>query len=109
MKAIQTKQYRSEGQLEMVEVPKPSAAAGQVVGRIAATSFNPIDPNRTSGNMRQVFPLQFPFTPGGDFSGALLIVGKQSSRLADCTVSPGIALPCATKAFGKHTKTQERP
>ncbi len=55
MKAIQTKQYGGEEQLEMVEAPKPRAAAGQVVVRIAATSFNPIEPNRASGKMRHVF------------------------------------------------------
>jgi NADPH:quinone reductase len=76
MKAIQIKQYGGEEQLEMVEVPKPRAGAGQVVVRIVATSFNPIEPNRTSGNMREIFPLQFPFTPGGDFSGVVDSVGK---------------------------------
>jgi NADPH:quinone reductase-like Zn-dependent oxidoreductase len=76
MKAIQIKQYGGEEQLEMVEVAKPRAAAGQVVVRIAATSFNPLDPNRASGNMRQIFPLKFPFTPGGDFSGVVDSVGE---------------------------------
>jgi NADPH:quinone reductase-like Zn-dependent oxidoreductase len=76
MKAIQIKQYGGEEQLEMVNVPKPQAGPGQVVVRIAATSFNPIEPRRTSGNMRQVFPLQFPFTPGGDFSGVIESVGS---------------------------------
>ncbi|HMJ61598.1 MAG TPA: NADP-dependent oxidoreductase [Bryobacteraceae bacterium] len=76
MKAIQIKQYGGEEQLEMVEVPKPRAGAGQVVVRIVATSFNPVEPNRASGNMRQIFPLQFPFTPGGDFSGVVDSVGQ---------------------------------
>ena len=76
MKAIQIKQYGGAEQLEMVEAAKPRAAAGQVVVRIAATSFNPIDPTRASGKMRQVFPLKFPFTPGGDFSGVIDSVGE---------------------------------
>jgi NADPH:quinone reductase-like Zn-dependent oxidoreductase len=76
MKAIQIKQYGGEEQLEMVDVPKPQAGKGQVVVRIAATSFNPIDPKRTSGDMLQVFPLQFPFVPGGDFSGVVDSVGE---------------------------------
>ena len=71
MKAIQIEQYGGEEQLKMVEVSKPQAGLGQVVVRVAATSFNPIEPRRTSGDMRQVFPLQFPFTPGGDFSGVV--------------------------------------
>lgn len=76
MKAIQIKQYGGEEQLEMVEAPKSRAGAGQVVVRIVATSFNPVEPNRASGNMRQIFPLQFPFTPGGDFSGVVDSVGQ---------------------------------
>jgi NADPH:quinone reductase-like Zn-dependent oxidoreductase len=76
MKAIQIKKYGGEEQLEMVDVPKPHAGKGQVVVRIAATSFNPIDPKRASGDMRQVFPLQFPFIPGGDFSGVVDSVGE---------------------------------
>jgi NADPH:quinone reductase-like Zn-dependent oxidoreductase len=84
MKAVQLKQYGGEEQLEAVEVPKPEAAAGQVVVRIAATSFNPIDPKRALGVMRQIFPLQFPFIPGGDFSGVV------DSVAADVTVfQPG--------------------
>ena len=75
MKAIQVNQYGGEEQLNLVEVPKPKPAAGQVVVRIAATSFNPIDVKRVSGVMRQIFPLQFPFIPGGDFSGVVDEVG----------------------------------
>jgi NADPH:quinone reductase-like Zn-dependent oxidoreductase len=76
MKAIQIKQYGGEEQLELVHVPRPQAGPGQVVVRIMATSFNPIDPKRASGVMRQIFPLQFPFIPGGDFSGVVDSVGE---------------------------------
>jgi NADPH:quinone reductase-like Zn-dependent oxidoreductase len=76
MKAIQIKQYGGEEQLELVDVPQPQAGPGQVVVRIMATSFNPIDPKRASGEMRQIFPLQFPFIPGGDFSGVVDSVGE---------------------------------
>jgi NADPH:quinone reductase-like Zn-dependent oxidoreductase len=75
MKAIQTKQYGGEEQLEMVELAKPQAGKNQVVVRVFAASFNPIDGKLTSGNMRQMFPLQFPFTPGADFSGVVDSVG----------------------------------
>jgi NADPH:quinone reductase-like Zn-dependent oxidoreductase len=77
MKAIQIKQYGGEEQLELVDVPQPQAGPGQVVVRVMATSFNPIDPKRASGVMRQIFPLQFPFIPGGDFSGVVDSVGEE--------------------------------
>jgi NADPH:quinone reductase-like Zn-dependent oxidoreductase len=76
MRAIQINQYGNEEQLVIVDVAQPKAGKGQVVVRILATSFNPIDPKRTSGNMRQVFPLQFPFVPGGDFSGVVDSIGE---------------------------------
>jgi len=67
----------------MVEVPKPRAGAGQVVVRILATSFNPIDPKRASGVMRKILPLHFPFTPGGDFSGVIDSVGENVEAFAE--------------------------
>jgi NADPH:quinone reductase-like Zn-dependent oxidoreductase len=76
MKAIEIKQYGGEEQLEMVDVSPPKAGRGQLVVRVLATSYNPIDPKRASGAMRQIFPLQFPFVPGGDFSGVVDSVGE---------------------------------
>jgi NADPH:quinone reductase-like Zn-dependent oxidoreductase len=87
MKAIQIQQYGGAEQLEMVEIPKPKAVAGQVVVRILATSFNPIDPKRASGVMRQVLPLEFPYTPGGDFSGVIDSVGPEVESF---TVGDGV-------------------
>jgi NADPH:quinone reductase-like Zn-dependent oxidoreductase len=46
------------------------------VVRNLATSFNPIDPGRASGVMRQAFPLEFPWIPGGDVSGTVESVGE---------------------------------
>jgi NADPH:quinone reductase len=76
MKAIRMDQYGGEEQLKLVDVPEPKTGPGQVLVRISATSLNPIDPKRTSGNMKQVFPMQFPFIPGGDFSGLVENVGE---------------------------------
>jgi NADPH:quinone reductase-like Zn-dependent oxidoreductase len=49
MKAVQTKQYGGEEQLEIVEVAKPAARKRQVVVRVFATSLNPMDLKLTSG------------------------------------------------------------
>jgi NADPH:quinone reductase-like Zn-dependent oxidoreductase len=81
MKAIQMDDYGDEGRFKFVDVPQPKAANGQIVVGIAATSLNPIDPKRTSGNMRQAFPMQFPFIPGGDFSGVVHSVGAGVTTL----------------------------
>ena len=93
MKAVQVKQYGGEEQLQVVEVPRPEVGAKQVLVRVAATSFNPVDPKRVSGAMRQVFPLQFPFTPGGDFSGVVESVGPEakSFRVGDEVIGYAMA------------------
>jgi len=76
MKAIQTNQYGGEEQLKMVEVPQPKPGKGQILVRVLATSFNPFDRKKTSGDLKQFYPLQFPFVPGGDFSGVVHSLGE---------------------------------
>jgi NADPH:quinone reductase-like Zn-dependent oxidoreductase len=75
MKALRIHEYG--GKLQIDEVADPIARPGQVVVRNLATSFNPIDPGRASGVMRQFFPLEFPWTPGGDVSGVVTSVGEE--------------------------------
>ena len=79
MRAIQVNEYGGPEQLKVVEIPKPIAHRGQVLVRVHATSFNPIDLKRVSGKMRQVFPITFPFIPGGDFSGVIDSVAENIS------------------------------
>lgn len=74
MKALRIHEYG--GPLRLDEIEQPVAGAGQVVVRNLATSFNPIDPGRASGVMRQAFPLQLPWTPGGDVSGTVESIGE---------------------------------
>jgi NADPH:quinone reductase-like Zn-dependent oxidoreductase len=74
MKALRIHEYG--GALQMDELEQPTAGAGQVVVRNLATSFNPIDPGRASGVMRQIFPLELPWIPGGDVSGTVESVGE---------------------------------
>jgi len=75
MKALRIHEYG--GPLREEVVGDPQAASGQVVVRVVATSFNPIDPKRVSGNMREIMPLTFPWIPGGDVSGVVESVGAQ--------------------------------
>ena len=77
MKAIQIKQYGGEEQLELVDVARPEPGPKQVLVRIAATTFNPVDRKRTSGDMKAVFPISFPHIPGGDFSGVVEAAGAE--------------------------------
>ncbi len=74
MKALRIHEYG--GQLQLDEIERPVAGAGQVVVRKLATSFNPVDPGRASGVMPRMFPLQLSWIPGGDVSGTVESVGE---------------------------------
>ena len=82
MQVIELQNYGDASQLRLSERPKPTPGQGQVVVRIKATSLNPIDPTGASGRMRAMFPLDFPFVPGGDFSGIVDAVGADVSDVA---------------------------
>ncbi len=74
MRALRIHEYG--GPLRLDEIEPPVAGLRQVVVRNLATNFNPIDPGRASGVMRQTFPLHLPWTPGGDISGTVESVGE---------------------------------
>ena len=69
MKAAQIKNY---GGSEVVEInnnaPKPSVIPGRLLIEVNAAGLNPVDWKIREGYMKQMAPLQFPATLGGDFS-----------------------------------------
>lgn len=74
MKALRINDYGAP--LHQDEVEIPTAGPGQVLVENHFTSFNGVDPGRGLGFLRQVFPLQFPWTPGGDVAGRVAAVGE---------------------------------
>jgi len=81
MKAIQLPHYGAADQLRYEEIPTPQAGPGQVLVRVRAASVNPIDSKSASGDMRQLMPLTFPWTPGNDFAGTVAAVGAGVTTL----------------------------
>ncbi len=49
--------------------------------RVEAASVNPLDLKIIAGYMQQIFPVQFPYTPGTDFSGVVEAVGVHVTGL----------------------------
>jgi NADPH:quinone reductase-like Zn-dependent oxidoreductase len=74
MKAVRMNDYGAP--LHIDEVPVPSPDPGQVLVENRYTTMNGVDPGRGLGFLRQVFPLQFPWTPGGDVAGSVASVGE---------------------------------
>lgn len=79
MKAVQFHQYGGSDVVEYVDVPQPSPGAGQVLIRVAATSFNPVDAGIRGGYLTEVFAIDLPHTPGIDVSGTIAELGEDVS------------------------------
>ncbi len=78
MKAIQS-DYGSATDLTYTTVPTPEARPGELRVVVYATAVNSLEIKRTSGMMRQVMPLHFPWIPGIDLSGVVDLVGVSLS------------------------------
>ena len=76
MKAAQIINY---GGSEVVKInnnaPKPIVSRGRILIEVHAAGINPVDWKIREGYMKQMAPLQFPATLGGDFSGVVTEVG----------------------------------
>jgi NADPH:quinone reductase-like Zn-dependent oxidoreductase len=75
MKSIRLHEYGGPEQIHLEDAPDPKPAEGQVLVRVQAASVNPIDFKLASGALKQVRPIRFPWTPGGDFAGIVEAVG----------------------------------
>jgi NADPH:quinone reductase-like Zn-dependent oxidoreductase len=76
MKAVVISQYGGPEVLEYKDLPDPSPGPDEVLVRVAATSVNPIDIKRRSGEARAFFPIDFPGVIGVDVAGTVISFGK---------------------------------
>lgn len=77
MKAVQINSY---GGIEVLEInentPIPTPQKGQVLVENHAASINPVDWKIRAGYLKEMAPLPFPATLGGDFAGVITEVGE---------------------------------
>jgi NADPH:quinone reductase-like Zn-dependent oxidoreductase len=76
MKAVRFHEYGGPEVLRHEDVARPRPAEGQVLVRVAATSFNPIDVGIRAGFLREVFRVTLPHTPGIDVAGTVEELGE---------------------------------
>ncbi|MFJ7590917.1 NADP-dependent oxidoreductase [Streptomyces sp. NPDC097617] len=118
MKAVRYERYGSSGVLRVEEVDRPAPGAGQVLVRVAGTTFNPVDAAIRAGYLQEVFPLDLPHVPGIDVAGTVAGLGDGVERFAvgdavvgflpmngpgaaaEYVVAPAKVLAAAPKAVG---------
>jgi NADPH:quinone reductase-like Zn-dependent oxidoreductase len=62
------------------EVPVPDIGPDEILVRVEAASFNPLEVKLQSGSMHAFFPLCFPYTLGTDLAGTVERVGSRAAR-----------------------------
>src|SRR5689334_11012814 len=82
MKAVRFHEYGEPGVLRYEDVDQPVAGPGQVLIRVAATSFNGVDATIRGGFMQGPIPVALPHTPGIDVSGTVEALGEGVTGLA---------------------------
>ncbi len=75
MKAIRLQSFGPAEQLELQNVPTPSAGPGEVLVRVIAAGVNPVDWKIRSGAMAAAFPVKTPATLGWDAAGVVAGIG----------------------------------
>ncbi|GAA4097940.1 NADP-dependent oxidoreductase [Nonomuraea soli] len=94
MKAARFHEYGGADVIRVERVPVPEPGAGEVLVRIAATSFNPSDTALRAGRLREVLPLALPYVPGWDVAGTVVTAAgrwKAGDRVMGRTDAGGAA------------------
>ncbi|GAB4058483.1 NADP-dependent oxidoreductase [Catellatospora paridis] len=76
MKVIRFHEHGDAGTMQLDDVEQPTPGSGQVLIKVAGTSFNPVDASIRAGYLRQVFPVALPHTPGIDVAGTVTALGE---------------------------------
>jgi alcohol dehydrogenase len=82
MKAAQINQYGDPSVVTIYDIDKPIISAGQVLVEVHASSLNPFDTAIRAGYMKEMIPLQFPVTLGGDIAGVVVEVAEGITNVA---------------------------
>ena len=105
-------QYSKYGGPKVIEIngnaPKPSLSNGQVLVEIHAASLNPFDVSLRLGYMKDMMPLQFPVTIGGDFSGVVTQLGEGVSefKIGDEVYGQALIINGGSGAFAELTSAK---
>src|SRR5919198_2532973 len=89
MKAMRYHAYGDSHVLVYEDTDPPVAGPGQVVVRVAGTSFNLVDALIRAGLLQEVFPVALPHIPNLDVAGVITQVGQGVSgwRTGDTVVA----------------------
>ncbi len=80
MKALTFKRYGKSPEIGLVDLPRPTPKADELLVQVHAAGLNPIDNMIPTGMFKPVLHFQLPATLGSDLAGIVLAVGSQVTR-----------------------------
>ena len=104
MKAIQVDAYGDSTHFSLrTDVSVPSPKENQILISVKSVSINPFDITLSSGAMKAMILLTFPYTIGGDFAGIVEQVGQHVSAFAigDTVYGQAITLNGGSGSFAE--------
>lgn len=89
MKAVRYHRYGDSDVLQYEGAPRPLPGPAQVLVKVAATSFNPVDAGIRGGYLAEVYQISFPHIPGVDVAGTIAELGDgaQGWNVGDAVVA----------------------
>ncbi|MBC7303347.1 MAG: NADP-dependent oxidoreductase [Nocardia sp.] len=75
MKAVRFHEFGTSDVLRYEDIERPVPGSGQVLVRVAATSFNPVDDHIRAGVLAEMIPMRLPYVPGIDLAGTIAELG----------------------------------
>ena len=106
MKAVRIHSYGGPEVLLYEDVPKPEAAAGELLIRVYAAGVNPLDWKVRAGHAREWLQYRLPLTPGWDVSGVVEAVGAE---VADFNTGDAVYCLLDLKRGGAHAEYVAAP
>jgi NADPH:quinone reductase-like Zn-dependent oxidoreductase len=97
MKAVRVLEYG--GALVVNEVPTPKLRGDELLVKVKSTAVNHLDLVKASGRIRQILPIDLPWTPGHEFSGIVEQIGGDVTGWA-----PGDAVFGANEIGGAYAE-----
>lgn len=107
MKAAQIKEYGDPSVVTVQEIEKPAVKDGQVLVAVHAASLNPFDTIIRAGYMKEMVPLNFPATLGGDIAGEVIEIGAgvESVAVGDTVYGQANVVAGNSGAFAEYAAT----
>lgn len=102
MKSALLKTFGDAEEITVGEVNLRDLQPNEAVVSVEVAGANPLDLKIIAGYMQQVFPVEFPYVPGTDFSGVVDAVGTNVTHMSQGDRVFGRTAPGAGGAFGRH-------